>query len=124
MKIIPDQEIILPVVVKVQRPGIQDIIETDLAALEVVTGWLSRYPPIRKHVNLKALLREFSQTVHQEMDYLNEGKNAETFQKNFKRPQSPGSTGLLAVYNRAGINPGGCPGHKNHRLPGHRRGRY
>lgn len=80
----PGQEMILPVVVKVQRPGIQDIIETDLAALEVVTGWLSRYPPIRKHVNLKALLREFNLTIHQEMDYLNEGKNAETFQKNFK----------------------------------------
>ena len=80
----PDQEITLPVVVKVQRPGIQEIIETDLAALDVVTGWLERYPPLRKHVNLKALLREFSQTIHQEMDYLNEGKNAETFQKNFK----------------------------------------
>ncbi len=79
----PDQEVALPVVVKVQRPGIQDIIETDLAALDVVIGWLVRYPPIRKHVNLKALLREFSQTIHQEMDYLNEGKNAEAFQKNF-----------------------------------------
>ena len=80
----PSQEMILPVVVKVQRPGIQTIIETDLAALDVVTGWLNRYPPLRKHVNLKALLGEFSQTIHQEMDYLNEGKNAETFQKNFK----------------------------------------
>ena len=80
----PGQSASIPVVVKVQRPNIQAIIETDLAALDVVTSWLERYRPLRKHVNLKALLREFSQSVHLEMDYLNEGKNAETFRKNFE----------------------------------------
>lgn len=77
-----------PVVVKVQRPNIQAIVATDLAALRVVCGWLYRYPPIRKHANIPALLDEFSRSLSEEMDYLIEGKNAETFAANFAaRPE-------------------------------------
>ncbi len=36
------------VVVKVQRPHIEEIVAVDLAALGVVTGWIYRYPPIHK----------------------------------------------------------------------------
>jgi predicted unusual protein kinase regulating ubiquinone biosynthesis (AarF/ABC1/UbiB family) len=72
-----------PVVVKVQRPNIPAIVETDLAALRVVGGWLRRYAPIRKRANVPALLDEFSRSLYEEIDYLTEGKNAETFAANF-----------------------------------------
>ena len=60
----------LPVVVKVQRPNIQEIVETDLSALRVVSGWIHYYPPIRKRANIPALLAEFSRSLYEEIDYL------------------------------------------------------
>lgn len=67
------------VVVKVQRPGIDEIIEVDLSAFRIVMGWLQRYKPIRKRVDLPALMEEFSTILGQEIDYINEGQNAERF---------------------------------------------
>ncbi len=72
-----------PVVVKVQRPNIENIVETDLSALRVVSRWVQLYRPIRRHADVPALLREFSQTLYEECDYLHEGKNAEIFAQNF-----------------------------------------
>lgn len=71
------------VVVKVQRPNIENIVATDLSALRIVSRWMDRYPPIRKHVDVPALLEELSRSIHEEMDYINEGKNAERFAENF-----------------------------------------
>lgn len=71
------------VVVKVQRPAIENIIAIDLAALRTVGRWLNYYPPIRKRMNVVALLDEFTRTLYEEIDYLTEGKNAEIFAANF-----------------------------------------
>ncbi len=71
------------VVVKVQRPDIEMLIRTDLAALKVVSRWVELYRPIRKRVNVQGLLNEFSRSLWEEVDYLHEGKNAETFAANF-----------------------------------------
>lgn len=72
------------VVVKVQRPHIEEIIGVDLSALKIVGGWLQHYRPISKRVNVPRLMEEFSRTLYEEVDYLNEGKNAERFAENFK----------------------------------------
>lgn len=72
-----------PVVVKVQRPNIEAIVETDLKALQVVGRWVDLYPPVRRRANVPALLDEFSRTLLEEIDYLHEAKNAETFRANF-----------------------------------------
>ncbi|MDO9086408.1 MAG: AarF/UbiB family protein [Anaerolineaceae bacterium] len=72
------------VVVKVQRPRIEDIINVDLSAIRIVGGWLQKYKPIRKHANVPKLLDEFSQSLYEEIDYINEGKNAEVFAENFR----------------------------------------
>ena len=71
------------IVVKVQRPNIQEIVETDLSALRVVSQWVNYYPPIRKRANVPALLAEFSRSLYEEIDYLHEGSNGETFAANF-----------------------------------------
>jgi predicted unusual protein kinase regulating ubiquinone biosynthesis (AarF/ABC1/UbiB family) len=73
----------LNVVVKVQRPGIASIVTVDLSALQRVGNWLMRYRPVREHADVPALLREFSATVYEEIDYQQEAGNAETFYKNF-----------------------------------------
>jgi predicted unusual protein kinase regulating ubiquinone biosynthesis (AarF/ABC1/UbiB family) len=72
-----------PVVVKVQRPGIEALIGVDLAAVRAVARWVGRYPPIRRRMNLLALLDEFAHTLYEELDYLAEARNAETFAANF-----------------------------------------
>lgn len=71
------------VVVKVQRPGIEEIVDVDLAALRRVAGWLTRVRVVRDHVDLPALVEEFAQTSRQEIDYLHEAQNAERFATDF-----------------------------------------
>jgi len=71
------------VVVKVQRPHIQQVIEVDLAALRRVGGWLRRYRPLSDRADVPALVEEFAATTLQEVDYLAEATHAETFAANF-----------------------------------------
>lgn len=71
------------VVVKIQRPHIEQIIETDLSALRTVGKWLQRYKPISKRANVPQLLDEFTTILYEEIDYLAEGRNAEIFARNF-----------------------------------------
>jgi predicted unusual protein kinase regulating ubiquinone biosynthesis (AarF/ABC1/UbiB family) len=42
------------------------------------------YGPVRRRVNIPALLDEFTRTLYEEVDYLAEGRNAETFAANFR----------------------------------------
>ena len=71
------------VVVKVQRPGIDAIVDVDLAALRKVAGWLSRVRIVREHVDLPGLIEEFAQTSREEIDYLHEARNGERFAEDF-----------------------------------------
>ncbi len=72
-----------PVVVKVRRPDIVSIVQTDLAALRVVARWVMRYRPIRRRADLPALMEEFAQTLWEELDYEMEADNAERFAEMF-----------------------------------------
>ncbi len=77
-----------PVVVKVQRPGIQQIVEADLAAVRAAGGWLQRFRSVRRHADVPALIEEFSRSLYEELDYVHEGRNAERFAANFSdRPE-------------------------------------
>lgn len=80
----PEAELFLDVVVKIQRPYIDLLIEVDLSALRRVAGWLMHYRPIREHADVPALLNEFTSTLREELDYLSEGGNADRFRENFK----------------------------------------
>jgi predicted unusual protein kinase regulating ubiquinone biosynthesis (AarF/ABC1/UbiB family) len=71
------------VVLKVQRPGIEQLVATDLAALKVVGGWVMRYKPIRRRADVPALLDEFARTLWEELDYEAEADNAERFGEMF-----------------------------------------
>ena len=71
------------VVVKVLRPGIEEVVEVDLAALRKVSVWLSRVKLISRRADAPALIEEFATTTYHEIDYLNEAKNLERFKGNF-----------------------------------------
>jgi predicted unusual protein kinase regulating ubiquinone biosynthesis (AarF/ABC1/UbiB family) len=71
------------VVVKVQRPGIETLVETDLAALRAVSRVLRRFGWVRRRVDLDLLVDEFARTTRAELDFLAEGRNTERFAEQF-----------------------------------------
>jgi predicted unusual protein kinase regulating ubiquinone biosynthesis (AarF/ABC1/UbiB family) len=71
------------VVVKVQRPNLDAMVETDLKSLKTILGWLKRYKPISRRANVDALVEEFARVIRAELDYEQEAHNAEAFDKNF-----------------------------------------
>jgi predicted unusual protein kinase regulating ubiquinone biosynthesis (AarF/ABC1/UbiB family) len=72
------------VVVKVQRPGIDQVVATDLAALRRVAGWLRRIRFVADRVDAPALVEEFAQTSLEEIDYIHEASAAERFAEAFR----------------------------------------
>ena len=77
-----------PVVIKIQRPNIQAIVQTDLAALRTVAPWLMRWERIRKRADVPALMEEFAETLWEELDYGQEVRNVKLFDRLFEsRPE-------------------------------------
>lgn len=74
---------LLDVVVKIQRPGIEEVVEVDLRALRRVARWLSRVRIISDRVDMPTLVEEFAVTSIQEIDYLHEAASAERFSEGF-----------------------------------------
>ena len=71
------------VVVKVQRPGIEQVVAVDLAALRRIARWVSRIRLVSRRVDAPALVEEFASTSREEIDYLHEAANAEHFAADF-----------------------------------------
>lgn len=71
------------VVVKIQRPGIEDIVAVDLTALRRVARLMNRVRIVRQHVDLPGLIEEFAVTSLEEIDYIHEAANAARFAENF-----------------------------------------
>ncbi|TAJ46867.1 MAG: AarF/ABC1/UbiB kinase family protein [Herbiconiux sp.] len=67
------------VVLKVQRPGIDEIVTVDLAALRRVGGWLSHVRLVYSRVDAPALVEEFAATSLEEIDYLHEAASSVRF---------------------------------------------
>ncbi len=72
------------VAVKVQRPNLNGIIKGDIEILRKVTKFAERFPSLNENADWSGMLQEFDETVHEEMDYSAEGKNAERFAEHFK----------------------------------------
>ncbi|MDY7542122.1 MULTISPECIES: ABC1 kinase family protein [unclassified Cryobacterium] len=74
---------LLDVVVKIQRPGIGEIVDVDLRALRRVAGWLSHIRLVSDRVDMPVLVEEFAVTSLEEIDYLHEAASAERFAGDF-----------------------------------------
>jgi predicted unusual protein kinase regulating ubiquinone biosynthesis (AarF/ABC1/UbiB family) len=72
------------VAVKVQRPNLEEIIRRDIVILKKVARFVERYPQLNENADWAGMLREFDVTIHEEMDYVAEGHNADRFRENFK----------------------------------------
>ncbi|HEY7982814.1 MAG TPA: AarF/ABC1/UbiB kinase family protein [Ktedonobacterales bacterium] len=73
-----------PVAIKVQRPGIEEIVRVDLASLRFVLRIVRLvYPAVDQVVDTRRLFQEFSRVVYEELDYRQEGRSAERFARMF-----------------------------------------
>jgi len=72
------------VAVKVQRPNLQQTIRGDLEILRKITRLSEWFPSLGKNADWAGMLVEFDETIHEEMDYVAEGRNAESFRENFR----------------------------------------
>jgi predicted unusual protein kinase regulating ubiquinone biosynthesis (AarF/ABC1/UbiB family) len=72
------------VAVKVQRPNLEAVIKGDVEILRSVANFAERFPQLNENADWAGMLREFDVTIHEEMDYAAEGRNAERFRENFK----------------------------------------
>jgi predicted unusual protein kinase regulating ubiquinone biosynthesis (AarF/ABC1/UbiB family) len=74
----------LDVAVKVQRPGVEHLVQADLAALQFVLEVVRvLLPAAERTLDTRRLFREFSRMVYEELDYQHEGHNAERFARLF-----------------------------------------
>jgi predicted unusual protein kinase regulating ubiquinone biosynthesis (AarF/ABC1/UbiB family) len=71
------------VAVKVQRPNLEGMVKGDIVILKKVARFAERFPQLSENADWPGMLREFDLTVHEEMDYAAEGRNAERFRENF-----------------------------------------
>lgn len=72
-----------PVVVKVRRPDVIPTIEADLDILQNLAVQIRHRWGAAADYNLPGIAAEFAQTLRAELDYLQEGRNAERFAENF-----------------------------------------
>jgi ubiquinone biosynthesis protein len=74
----------IPVVVKVQRPGIDRTIERDISLLYTLARLVERAIPEARIYSPTGLVREFEASMLGELDFTLEAKNAERFADNFR----------------------------------------
>ena len=63
------------IVVKVKRPGIEKIVEKDIAVLKKILPLALRFVDPNLRFSAKAMLSQFIETIHEEMDYTIESEN-------------------------------------------------
>src|SRR5215212_271100 len=64
-------------VIKVQRPDARELIEQDLALMEVFAEKAGDRPGLRAVIDLKAVFEHLSESLHRELDFRNEARNVE-----------------------------------------------
>ncbi len=72
------------VVVKVQRPGLKKLFEIDLQILKGIAYYFQNHPEWGRGRDWIGIYEECCRILWEEIDYLNEGRNADTFRRNFR----------------------------------------
>jgi len=72
------------VVVKVQRPGIREIIAEDMEVLEEIAAFLDKHTPWGKRYEFGKMLEELRRSLWRELDYRQEARNLSTLGANLR----------------------------------------
>ncbi len=96
------------VMVKIRKPGVRETVEMDLAILaDEAEAWTERFPALAAY-DVPGLVREFADTMREELDYTKEAVNVRFFnelfesQRGFSLPETIGeySTGRVITLTR------------------------
>jgi ubiquinone biosynthesis protein len=69
------------VIVKVQFPGVAEQVEQDLEILSGMVEWVLAHSALGRDYDLRGLVDEFAFTLRNELDYRQEGRNADQFRR-------------------------------------------
>lgn len=72
------------VVVKVQRRGLKKLFAIDLRILKGIARYFQSHPDWGPGRDWMGIYEECCRILYEEIDYLNEGRNADTFRRNFR----------------------------------------
>jgi ubiquinone biosynthesis protein len=73
-----------PVAVKVQRPGVREVIDADLDILRTQAARVQGRTDLGRRYDLVGLVDEFSKAINEECDYVNEARNADRLRNLFE----------------------------------------
>jgi ubiquinone biosynthesis protein len=76
------------VVVKIQRPNVKRIIDTDLSIMETIAGWVEREIRETREYEPLAKVREIGRNLKSELNFTNEGRSIDRFRVNFGDDES------------------------------------
>ena len=72
------------VAIKILRPRIKKIIRADMAWLKLLAYWLEIFSLEAKRLRLKATIKEFEESLNDELDLMREAANCSQLRQNFK----------------------------------------
>ena len=73
------------VAIKVKRPGIEKVVAKDLKVLKKILPVALRFVDPNLRYSAKAMLSQFIETIHEEMDYTIESKNLKEIKKDMEK---------------------------------------
>jgi ubiquinone biosynthesis protein len=73
---------------KIQRPGIEELVQADLSILTDLAALLERALPRLRPFRLVALIDHFARVLRLELDFLYEARTMELFRRNFRADRS------------------------------------
>lgn len=85
--------------VKVQRPGIQDLVEKDLVIMHHLADLVHKKISSLQVFNVPEIVDEFDKSIHKEMDYGLEARNTQNFQANFADDEGIRSPVIFPEYS-------------------------
>jgi predicted unusual protein kinase regulating ubiquinone biosynthesis (AarF/ABC1/UbiB family) len=72
------------VAIKIQRPGLRQLFTIDLSILKGIARYFQSHPDWGRGRDWLGIYEECCRILWEEIDYLNEGRNADTFRRNFR----------------------------------------
>ena len=86
------------VVIKVQKPGVETVLRTDLNGLYLATRLLETLAPRLSWTSISGVVDEIRSTMMEECDFVQEARNLETFRRFLKATSLAGAATLAAPY--------------------------
>ncbi len=71
------------VALKIKRPGVDELVETDIAILQSLASRLESVFPESRIYNPKGIVHDFASQIRHELDFIHDGKNADRLRANF-----------------------------------------